>query len=102
LGGAGFVYIVVQGFAIDRQPGMGLGAALVSTSLLMLCSLGLAALGFFKGDAFVAGAVMVVAALVGLFTLYPVARILLRAVQGSDGALNKIDRKSTRLNSSHV
>jgi len=88
LGGAGFVYIVVQGFAIDRQPGMGLGAALVSTSLLMLCSLGLAALGFFKGDAFVAGAVMVVAALVGLFTLYPVARILLSAVQGSDGALS--------------
>jgi iron(III) transport system permease protein len=88
LGGAGFVYIVVQGFAIDRQPGMGLGAALVSTSLLMLCSLGLAALGFFKGDAFVAGAVMVVAVLVGLFTLYPVARILLSAVQGSDGALS--------------
>src|SRR5207249_691440 len=74
--------------AIDRQPGMGLGAALVSTSLLMLCSLGLAALGFFKGDAFVAGAVMVVAVLVGLFTLYPVARILLSAVQGSDGALS--------------
>jgi len=88
LGGAGFVYIVVQGFAIDRQPGMGLGAALVSTSLLMLFSLGLAARGLFKGDAFVAGAVVVVAVLVGLFTFYPVARILLSAVQESDGALS--------------
>ena len=88
LGGAGFVYIVVQGFAIDHQPGMGLGAALVSTSLLMLFALGLAARGFFKGDAFVAGAVVVVAVLVGLFTFYPVARILLSAVQGSDGALS--------------
>src|SRR5205807_1371507 len=88
LGGAGFVSIVVQGFAIDRQPGMGLGAALVSTSLLMLFSLGLAARGLFKGDAFVAGAVVVVAVLVGLFTFYPVARILLSAVQESDGALS--------------
>jgi iron(III) transport system permease protein len=88
LGGAGFVYIVVQGFAIDRQPGMGLGAALVSTSFLMLFSLGLAARGFFKGDAFVAGAVVVIAVLVGLFTFYPVARILLSAVHGSDGALS--------------
>ena len=88
LGGGGFVYIVVQGFAIDRQPAMGLGAAIVSTSLLMLFSLGLAARGFFRSDAFVAGAVVIVTVLVGLFTFYPVARILLSAVQGSDGALS--------------
>jgi iron(III) transport system permease protein len=54
----------------------------------MLFSLGLAARGFFRGDAFVAGAVVVVAVLVGLFTFYPVARIVLSAVQGSDGALS--------------
>jgi len=88
LGGAGFIYIVAQAFAIERQPAMGLGAAVVSTSLLMLFSLGVAARGFFKGDAFVAGAVAVVTVLVAFFTFYPVARILLSAVQGSDGALS--------------
>jgi len=54
----------------------------------MLFSLGLAARGFFKGDRFVAGAVVVVTGLVGLFTFYPVARILLSAIQGSDGAVS--------------
>jgi len=67
---------------------MGLGAAVVATSLVMLFALGLAARGFFKGDAFVAGAVVVVTVLVGLFTFYPVARILLGAVQAGDGALS--------------
>jgi iron(III) transport system permease protein len=88
LGGVGFLYLVVQGFVIGGQPGMGIGAAVVAASLLMLFSLGLAARGFFRGDAFVAGAVVVVAVLVGLFTFYPVARIVLSAVQGSDGALS--------------
>src|SRR4030095_16709245 len=87
-GGVGFLYLVVQGFVIGGQPGMGIGAAVVAASLLMLFSLGLAARGFFRGDAFVAGAVVVVAVLVGLFTFYPVARIVLSAVQGSDGALS--------------
>ncbi len=88
LGGVGFLYLVVQGFVIGGQPGMGIGAAVVAASLLMLFSLGLAARGFFRGDAFVAGTVVVVAVLVGLFTFYPVARIVLSAVQGSDGALS--------------
>src|SRR4030095_13798631 len=87
-GGVGFLYLVVQGFVIGGQPGMGIGAAVVAASLLMLFSLGLAARGFFRGDAFVAGAVVVVAVLVGLFTFYPVARIVLSAVQVSDGALS--------------
>ena len=85
---AGFVALAVQGFAIRGQPGMGLGAAVVATSLVMLFALGLAARGFFKGDAFVAGAVVVVAVLVGLFTFYPVARILVGAVLANDGALS--------------
>jgi iron(III) transport system permease protein len=85
---AGFVALAVQGFAIGGQPGMGLGAAVVATSLVMLFALGLAARGFFKGDRFVAGAVVVVTVLVGLFTLYPVARILLSAIEASAGALS--------------
>jgi iron(III) transport system permease protein len=88
LGAGGFIDIAVQGFAIAAQPGLGAGAAIVATSFLMLFSLGLAARGFFKGDRFVAGAVVVVTILVGLFTFYPVARILLSAIQGSDGAVS--------------
>jgi iron(III) transport system permease protein len=88
LGGGGFIYMVAQGFAVGGQPGMGLGAAIVGTSLVMLFALGLAARGFFKGDVFVAGAVVVVTVLVGLFTFYPVARILLSAIQGSEGAVS--------------
>jgi iron(III) transport system permease protein len=88
LGGGGFIYIVAQGFAVAGQPGLGLGAAVVTTSLVMLFSLGLAARGFFKSDRFVAGAVVVVTVLVALFTFYPVARILLSAIQGSDGAVS--------------
>jgi iron(III) transport system permease protein len=88
LGGAGFLYIAVQGFAGGRQPGMGAGAALVAASFLVLFSLGLAARGFFKGDPFTAGAIVLVAVLVGLFTFFPLARILVSAVQGSDGGLS--------------
>ena len=88
LGGGGFIYIAAQGWALGGQHGMGLGAAVVATSLLMLFAIGLAARGFFKGDVFVAGAVVAVTVLVGLFTFYPVARILLGAVQGSDGSVS--------------
>jgi iron(III) transport system permease protein len=88
LGAGGFIYIAAQAFAVGGQPGMGPGAAVVATSLLMLFATGLAARGFFKGDVFITGAVVAVGALVALFTFYPVARILLSAVQASDGALS--------------
>ena len=64
------------------QPGLGLGGALTLLALLMLLGAGLARLGFFKGDAFVAAAVVLCSALLLLFVALP-------------------DRKSTRLNSSH-
>ncbi|PYN25228.1 MAG: iron ABC transporter permease, partial [Candidatus Rokuibacteriota bacterium] len=85
LGGAGVLYVGVHGFAIGGQPGMGTGAALVAASFLILFALGLAARGFFRGDAFVAGAVVLVTVLVGLFTFFPLARILLSAILGADG-----------------
>src|SRR4030095_12495126 len=37
LGGAGFLYIAAQAFAVGRQPGMGAGAVLVTASALVLC-----------------------------------------------------------------
>ncbi len=68
------------------QPGMGAGAALVGAALAMLLGCGLAARGWFKGDAFVACSVVGVTALVALFTFYPVAKILVQALQDTAGA----------------
>jgi iron(III) transport system permease protein len=98
VGGAGFAYTFAQGFAIAgnggtwlgstfaAQGGMGLGACLVLASFAMLVAIGLAASGRFKGDLFVAGAVLAVGLLVAVFTLYPVTTILLQALEGPAGA----------------
>jgi iron(III) transport system permease protein len=101
---AGFVYTLAQGFAIGPrgwqfdvlasvagettavQYGMGLGAALVLAAFAMLFSLGLAERGFFRGDAFVAGNVVAIALLIAVFTFFPVAKILVSALQDADGA----------------
>ncbi|HVF63747.1 MAG TPA: iron ABC transporter permease [Casimicrobiaceae bacterium] len=103
VGTLGFVYTLVQGFAIDArgytwpglerlfgplaggQYGWGLGAALVVASFVMLFASGLAQRGYFKGDGFVAGSVVGIAALIGFFTFFPVAKILLSAVQPAEG-----------------
>src|SRR5438552_238065 len=106
LGAAGFLYTLAQGFAIglsgwswpflerlfraldDRQLGLGGGALVVLASFLFLFATGLAARGYFRSDAFVAGAVVLVAVLVGLFTFFPVVRILMSAAQADGGALS--------------
>ncbi len=98
LGGAGFAYVFAQGFAIAgsgaswlghafaAQDGMGAGACLVLTAFSMMVALGIAGRGYFKGDLFVAGAVLAIGLLVALFTLYPVATILLQALEDRAGA----------------
>jgi iron(III) transport system permease protein len=106
IGAAGFAYLMLQGFAIGpagwnfdalahvwgpltgRQYGMGTGACLVAVAFAMIASLGLAGRGYFKGDAFVAGAVVAVAALIAMFTFFPVLTILVQAVQNNDGAIS--------------
>ena len=106
IGAAGVAYFFAQGFAIGPtgwyydalarglpalaggQYGVGLGAALVATAFAMLFSVGLAARGLFKGDAFVAGSVVAVASLVMVFTFFPVFRILLSAVEDAAGAFS--------------
>ena len=65
---------------------MGLGAALCLAAFAALFALGLAARGAFKGDAFVAGSVVGIAVLIGLFTFFPVVKILLSAFQAADGS----------------
>jgi iron(III) transport system permease protein len=88
IGGLGLVYFFVQGFAIPppRQYGMGLGASLVGSALAVIFAQGLADRGYFKGDAFVAGAVVAIALLVAVFTFYPVLTILISAVEDANGA----------------
>jgi iron(III) transport system permease protein len=106
IGTTGFAYLLLQGFAIGpagwsldalahgwgplagRQYGMGAGACLVAVAFAMIASLGLAGRGYFKGDAFVAGAVVAIGALIAVFTFFPVLTILIQAVQNNDGAFS--------------
>ncbi len=65
----------------DSQGGMGIGALVVVAAFVLLLAQGLALRGAFRGDAFVASAVAVVLLLVTLFTVFPLARVLVSAVQ---------------------
>ena len=92
--GIGLVGLLFSGFAIGAkgwafeslnttfgtlaagQFGMGLGAALTLVALLMLLGAGLARLGYFRGDVFVASAVIFCGALLALFVALPVLKAL--------------------------
>ena len=103
----GFVYTLLQGFAIGPrgwssrwlgamfeplaggQGGHGAsGAFLVLASFALLFAFGLALRGYFKGDFFVAGGVVTVGALVATFVFYPAGTVLLQALETSDGTLS--------------
>jgi iron(III) transport system permease protein len=70
------------------QPGLGLGGALVLLGLLMLLGTGVARLGAFKGDVFVASAVLLCAALLALFVALPVCKALVGAVLDDAGRVS--------------
>jgi iron(III) transport system permease protein len=102
-GGAGIFWLLAQGLGIglrgwqfealesqfgplgDRQFGMGYGAILVGLAFLFVLTRGLAARGAVNGDVFVVSSIGFVVALVGLFILYPVAQVLVSAVQDDAG-----------------
>ena len=69
------------------QFGIGLGGALVLLSLLMLLGAGIARLGYFRGDLFVAGAVVLCSALLLLFVALPVGKSLIGAFLDDAGQL---------------
>jgi iron(III) transport system permease protein len=71
-----------------RQPGLGYGAMLTGLASLMFLCHGLASRGWVKGDRFVAGAIGLAVTLVGLFTLYPISRLVIRAFVDADGDLS--------------
>ena len=79
-GGLGSAALLASGFALGvGQPGMGLGACLALGALLVLASFGMARLGRFRGDLFIAAAVVASAFLLALFIVYPVAKALASA-----------------------
>ena len=102
-GALGAVGLLASGFAIGArgwsfevlaalfgalpagQFGIGLGGALALLALLMLAAAGVARLGYFRGDLFVAGAVLFCAALLLLFVALPVAKSLVGAVFDENG-----------------
>jgi iron(III) transport system permease protein len=67
---------------------------------MFLCQ-GLALRGWVKGDAFVACAIGASVALVGLFTLYPISRLFVRAFLDRDGNLS-LGALTERLASSRI
>jgi iron(III) transport system permease protein len=70
------------------QFGIGVGGAVVLLALLMLLGAGIARLGYFRGDLFVAGAVVLCAALLALFVALPVSRSLVGAFVDDGGAVS--------------
>ncbi|MEO7851639.1 MAG: iron ABC transporter permease [Rubrivivax sp.] len=91
IGAAGWSFAVLQswfGELAGGQFGIGLGAAVLLGALLMLLGAGLARLGYFKGDVFVASAVVLCTALLALFVALPVAKGLLGAFFDEDGAFS--------------
>ena len=70
------------------QFGIGLGGALALLALLMLAGAGLARLGHFRGDVFVASAVLLCSALLLLFVALPVGKSLVGALFDDGGAFS--------------
>ncbi|HEX7649943.1 MAG TPA: iron ABC transporter permease [Noviherbaspirillum sp.] len=67
--------------------GLGYGALLTGLCFLFLVTTGAAACGVCRGDAFVAGTIGLIIALISMFVLYPVLVILASAFQGDGGEL---------------
>jgi iron(III) transport system permease protein len=92
---AGFT-IGIQGWSVgwmkaalpalaQGQYGLGWGGIVVLLSLLMLFGIGLARLGYFRGDGFTSCAVIGCAALLLLFIAFPVFKALVSALQDDAG-----------------
>ena len=104
-GGLGLLALLASGFLIGargwafeslttslgalgaQQPGVGWGGFVALMALTMLTAFGVARRGYFKGDLFVAAAVLGCAGLMALFMVYPVLKALSGAFFTEDGQL---------------
>lgn len=66
-------------------PGLGWGALLFTASAVFVLSTGAAWMGACRGDVFVCGVIAMLAALVGLFVMFPVFRVLAGAFEQDAG-----------------
>ena len=69
-----------------NQFGIGIGAFVVLLALLMITAFGVARRGYFKGDLFVASAVLGCGALLALFIIFPVTKALYGAFLTENGS----------------
>nr|WP_307639132.1 iron ABC transporter permease [Variovorax paradoxus] len=102
-GAIGAIGLAITGFAIGargwsfaalnaqfgelaiNQFGIGAGGFMALTALTLLAAFGIARLGLFKGDLFVAAAVIGCGVLMALFIAYPVSKALAGAFFNEDG-----------------
>ena len=84
--GFGIAWTFGAGFAAGASgPAFGFGAAAVLAALTVCLARAVARRGYFGGDATVATLVVVIAALLAIFIFFPVARVLLSAVEDAQG-----------------
>jgi len=99
----GFLGLLVSGFVIGskgwsftvlntqfgelavNQFGIGIGAFIALLALVMLCAFGVARRGYFKGDLFIASAVLGCSVLLLLFIAFPVTKALYGAFLNEEG-----------------
>ena len=104
IGAAGALYILAQGFAISSQGyafeslkatmpaisggqfGMGAGALLVGIGFILICADGIATMGYFRGDRFIASSLLCIVVLIVMFVFFPVMRILYEGILDQDRA----------------
>ncbi len=102
IGAGGALYILAQGFAISSQGyafeslkammpeinggqfGMGAGALLVGIGFILICADGIATMGYFRGDRFIASSLLCIVVLIVLFVFFPVMRILYEGILDQD------------------
>ncbi|MBN9045313.1 MAG: iron ABC transporter permease [Rhizobiales bacterium] len=105
-GAAGVIFLATQGLAIgfngwnwtisetlfgplaSGQPSMGAGAVLLAVVFVLLFAFGLAERGVMRGDAFMVSAVTLLAFLVTVFVLYPIASMFIGGMQTADGSFD--------------
>ena len=73
-----------------NQFGVGWGGFVVLTALVVITAFGIARRGFFKGDLFIAAAVIVSGTLLGLFIVFPVLKVLSSAFYTEEGRLSVV------------
>jgi iron(III) transport system permease protein len=104
IGARGWSFELLQrafGELAIQQFGMGWGAAIALVALVVLGAFGIARRGLFRGDLFVAAAVVVCGGLLALFIVFPVLKALAGAFQGEDGRVGIaafLDRIGTERN----